>query len=47
MSATFPGRRERGRYLRQGLATVLGLKPGGVFIPYRYADTLAAAQRYT
>lgn len=29
------------RRLRLGLPTVLGLKPRGFFIPYRYADTVA------
>ena len=28
------------RRLAMGLATVLGLKPRGFFIPYRYADSL-------
>jgi predicted O-methyltransferase YrrM len=32
--------RERWRRLRYGLATVLGLKPLGFFIPYRYAGTV-------
>lgn len=41
MSAGFPDRRARGRYRRLGLATVLGLRPAGLFIPYRHADTLA------
>jgi len=27
--------------MRLGLATVLGLRPSGIFIPYRYADALA------
>lgn len=31
----------RGRRLRLGLLTVLGLAQKGVFIPYRYADSLA------
>jgi len=33
------------RRLRLGLPTVLGLKPGGFFIPYRYADTIATHAR--
>lgn len=33
----------RGRRLRLGLLTVLGLAHKGIFIPYRYADSLAPA----
>lgn len=33
------------RRLRLGLLTVLGLKPRGFFIPYRYADGVAASGR--
>jgi hypothetical protein len=32
----------RGR--RLGLATVLGLKPRGFFLPHRHADAIAAPQ---
>ena len=28
------------RVLKMGLSTVLGIKPQGFFIPYRYADTV-------
>ena len=34
--------RERWRRLRYGLATVMGLRPLGLFIPYRYAGTVEA-----
>lgn len=39
------GRWDRGRWRRLafGLGTVLGLKPRGFFIPYRYADALPPA----
>lgn len=36
----------RWRRLRLGLPTILGLAPGGFFIPHRYAATLRAPQRY-
>jgi len=34
------------RRLSMGLATVLGLKKRGFFIPYRYADGVGAPERY-
>lgn len=34
------------RRLRLGLPTVLGLKPRGFFIPYRYADSVATDASY-
>lgn len=34
--------RGRRRRLRLGLPTLFGLKPGGFFVPYRYADGVAA-----
>jgi hypothetical protein len=35
-----PSRRLRWRRLKLGLATLLGGKPGGFFIPYRHADSV-------
>ncbi|TVR97355.1 MAG: class I SAM-dependent methyltransferase [Rhodospirillales bacterium] len=42
---TSPGKRFRGlRRMRMGLATVLGIRPQGFFIPYRYAGRRAPSQ---
>ena len=40
-----PSRRQRWRRLKLGLATLLGGKPGGFFIPYRHADSVCVAGR--